>query len=122
MKENSKKMLKTAGFMAIATFLTKVLGLARDMLIAGFFGTGIEAEAYMTATRLPTTLFCSGYRWSNIICLYPGIQWCFRKGVEKEGTGVCKWICWCGNAYYLGNIGTGDNLFKRTHKLYGTGV
>ena len=55
--ENSKKMLKTAGFMAIATFLAKVLGLARDMLIAAFFGTGIEADAYMTATRLPTTLF-----------------------------------------------------------------
>lgn len=55
--ENSKKMLKTAGFIAIATFLTKVLGLARDMLIAAFFGTGIEADAYMTATRIPTTLF-----------------------------------------------------------------
>ena len=55
--ENSKKMLKTAGFMAIATFLAKALGLARDMLIAAFFGTGIEADAYMTATRLPTTLF-----------------------------------------------------------------
>ena len=55
--ENSKKMLKTAGFMAIATFLAKALGLARDMLIAAFFGTGIEADAYMTATRIPTTLF-----------------------------------------------------------------
>lgn len=55
--DNSKKMLKTAGFMAIATFMAKVLGLARDILIAAFFGTGIEAEAYMTATRLPTTLF-----------------------------------------------------------------
>ncbi|MBQ7986732.1 MAG: murein biosynthesis integral membrane protein MurJ, partial [Clostridia bacterium] len=55
--ENSKKMLKTAGFMAIATFMAKALGLARDMLIAAFFGTGIEADAYMTATRLPTTLF-----------------------------------------------------------------
>lgn len=55
--ENSKKMLKTAGFMAIATFMAKALGLLRDMLIAAFFGTGIEADAYMTATRLPTTLF-----------------------------------------------------------------
>lgn len=55
--DSSKKMLKTAGFMAGATFLAKVLGLARDMLIAAFFGTGIEADAYMTATRLPTTLF-----------------------------------------------------------------
>ncbi|MDD6213725.1 MAG: murein biosynthesis integral membrane protein MurJ [Firmicutes bacterium] len=55
--ESSKKMLKTASFMAIATFLAKVCGMARDMLIAAFFGTGIEADAYMTATRLPTTLF-----------------------------------------------------------------
>ena len=55
--ESSKKILKTAGFMAIATFLTKALGLLRDMLIAAFFGTGIEADAYMTATRLPTMLF-----------------------------------------------------------------
>ena len=55
--ESSKKIIKTAGFIAVATFLAKVLGLARDMLIAAFFGTGIEADAYMTATRLPTTLF-----------------------------------------------------------------
>ena len=56
MKE-SKVILKTAGFMAIATFLAKVCGLVRDMLIASFFGTGMEADAYLTATKLPTTLF-----------------------------------------------------------------
>lgn len=56
MKE-SKVILKTAGFMAIATFLAKVCGLIRDMLIASFFGTGMEADAYLTATKLPTTLF-----------------------------------------------------------------
>ncbi len=55
--EGSRKMLKTAGFMAAATFLAKVCGLIRDMLIAAFFGTGIEADAYMAATKLPTTLF-----------------------------------------------------------------
>lgn len=56
MKE-SKVILKTAGFMAAATFLAKVCGLVRDMLIAAFFGTGMEADAYLTATKLPTTLF-----------------------------------------------------------------
>lgn len=55
--ESSKKMLKTAGFMAMATFLAKVCGLLRDSLIAAFFGTGMAADAYMTATKLPTTLF-----------------------------------------------------------------
>lgn len=56
MKE-AKAILKTAGFMAAATFLAKVCGLIRDMLIAAFFGTGMEADAYLTATKLPTTLF-----------------------------------------------------------------
>ena len=55
--EKSRQVLKTAGFMAIATFLAKVCGLIRDMLIASFFGTGMEADAYLTATKLPTTLF-----------------------------------------------------------------
>ena len=54
-KEN--KMLKTAGFMAMATLLAKVCGMVRDMLIAAFFGSGMEGAAYMTATKLPTMLF-----------------------------------------------------------------
>lgn len=56
MKE-TRTIIKTAGFMAVATFLAKVCGLIRDMLIAAFFGTGMEADAYLAATKLPTTLF-----------------------------------------------------------------
>ena len=43
--------------MAVATLLSKVLGLIRDALIAAFFGTGMEADAFMTASKAPTTLF-----------------------------------------------------------------
>ena len=50
-------MLKTAGFMAIATLLAKMCGLLRDVLIAAFFSTGFEGTAYLTATQLPMTLF-----------------------------------------------------------------
>jgi putative peptidoglycan lipid II flippase len=55
--EQANKMLKTASFMAIATLLAKLCGMARDMLIASFYGSGIQATAFMTATKLPTTLF-----------------------------------------------------------------
>ncbi len=51
------KMLKTAGFMAAATLLAKICGLVRDMLIAAYFATGYQGEAYVTATKLPTMLF-----------------------------------------------------------------
>ncbi len=50
-------MLKTAGFMAIATLLAKLCGLARETLIAAFFSTGSEGAAYLAATQLPMTLF-----------------------------------------------------------------
>lgn len=50
-------MLFTAGFMAFATFLAKALGQVRDSLMAAYFGTGIEADAFMLASKIPTTLF-----------------------------------------------------------------
>ena len=50
-------MLLTAGFMAAATLVAKVLGLIRDSLIAAFFATGMQADAFMAASKLPTTLF-----------------------------------------------------------------
>ena len=53
----SKGVLKTAGFMAIATLLAKLCGLARETLIAAYFSTGSEGSAYLTATQLPITLF-----------------------------------------------------------------
>ena len=43
--------------MAAATLLAKALGLVRDSLIAAFFGTGMEADAFMAASKAPTTLF-----------------------------------------------------------------
>ena len=43
--------------MAAATLAAKALGLVRDSLIAAFFGTGMEADAFMAASKAPTMLF-----------------------------------------------------------------
>ncbi len=56
-KESGRKMLIIAGFMAFATFVSKALGLVRDSMMGAYFGTGIEADAFMAASKLPTTLF-----------------------------------------------------------------
>lgn len=50
-------MLTTAVFMVAATLLSKVLGLARDSLLTAFFGAGMESDAFLTASTIPTTLF-----------------------------------------------------------------
>lgn len=51
------KLLKTASFMAFATFLAKACGLVRESLITAFFGVGNTVDAYFAASQLPTTLF-----------------------------------------------------------------
>ena len=43
--------------MAVATLLAKACGLIRDSMIAGYFSAGMETDAFMTATKLPTMLF-----------------------------------------------------------------
>lgn len=75
-----QKMLKTAGFMAMATLLAKVCGLIRDSLIAAYFSTGIEADAFLTASKLPTMLFdmvIGGVISASFIPIFNGI-------LEKE--------------------------------------
>ena len=56
-KTSGQKMLLTAGFMAMATLLSKVLGLVRDSLLTAYFGSGLESDAFLTASTIPTTLF-----------------------------------------------------------------
>ncbi len=52
-----KKMLLLAVFMAVATLLSKVLGLARDSMLTAYFGSGLESDAFTTASTIPTLFF-----------------------------------------------------------------
>ncbi len=56
MKQEAR-LARTAVFMVAAVLLSKVLGMLRDVLVAGAYGTGGEAIAYETASRLPILLF-----------------------------------------------------------------
>ena len=51
------KAIKMAGFMIFATLLAKVMGMYRDILFAALYGTGPEAVAYATASRIPLLFF-----------------------------------------------------------------
>ena len=54
---NVKNVFKTAGFMIIATLLAKLVGMYREVLFASLFGTGTNAVAYLTASRIPLLFF-----------------------------------------------------------------
>jgi putative peptidoglycan lipid II flippase len=50
------RLARSAGLIGLATFSSRVLGLVRDVVQAYFFGTGLQADAFTVATRIPTLL------------------------------------------------------------------
>ncbi len=52
MSENHK-IAKAATTIGTGTFLSRILGFLRDMVIANFFGAGMAADAFFVAFRIP---------------------------------------------------------------------
>ena len=52
----SERLSKSAGLIGAATLASRVLGLVRDAVQGHFFGTGLENDAFVVATRIPTLL------------------------------------------------------------------
>ena len=52
---NNNKTFLSAGIIAIGVLLSRLTGLIRDVIFASFLGTGIVAEAFYVAFRLPNT-------------------------------------------------------------------
>lgn len=66
-------MLKYGALFAIATFVSRVTGLLRDILLAHKFGAGIEFDAYVVAISFPFLLrraFAEGAMTSAFVPLY----------------------------------------------------
>lgn len=55
MTENTK-VTRAAGVVGTATFLSRILGFVRDVVIAGFFGAGLASDAFFVAFRIPNLL------------------------------------------------------------------
>lgn len=57
LSKSKNGILFTAGFMAMATLLSKALGLVRNSMLTAYFGSGMESDSFLTASTLPTLLF-----------------------------------------------------------------
>lgn len=56
MSSENKKMVKAAGTVGIYTLLSRILGFVRDMMMAGYFGSGLITDAFIAAFRLPNLM------------------------------------------------------------------
>ncbi|MBW2513964.1 MAG: murein biosynthesis integral membrane protein MurJ, partial [Deltaproteobacteria bacterium] len=52
----TSQVTKAAGVVGGATFLSRVFGLLRDIVIAGYFGAGMASDAFFVAFRIPNLL------------------------------------------------------------------
>lgn len=50
------KLAKSAGSMSAAVFISRILGLVRDIVFANFFGTSYAADAFQVAFQIPNLL------------------------------------------------------------------
>lgn len=57
MSEKGNQAVKTVSFMMLITLLGKILGLVREQFLAATYATGMEAAAFLTASRIPRTFF-----------------------------------------------------------------
>lgn len=51
-----KNVSRAAGVVGFYTLISRILGLLRDMVLARFFGTGMVADAFFVAFRIPNLL------------------------------------------------------------------
>src|SRR5436189_3402858 len=59
----SEHLARSAGVTAVATLASRILGLARDQVLAALFGAGNEMDAFIVAFRIPNLvrdLFAEG--------------------------------------------------------------
>ncbi|MBW1772585.1 MAG: murein biosynthesis integral membrane protein MurJ [Deltaproteobacteria bacterium] len=55
-KHHKENVSQAAGTVGFYTFLSRILGLVRDMVIAKYFGSGPAADAFFVAFRIPNLL------------------------------------------------------------------
>lgn len=56
LRSEGEKVSRAAGVVSLFTLLSRVLGLMRDMVVAALFGSGMTADAFFVAFRIPNLL------------------------------------------------------------------
>ncbi len=80
-KDNSTK---TISIVMVITLLGKVLGLFRDRLLAINYGTGMEANAFLTASRIPRVFFDAVFASAIAACFIPVFsEYLTQRGRDK---------------------------------------
>jgi len=80
-EERQNNATKTISMVMLVTLIGKILGLYRDRLLAVHYSTGMEANAFFTASRIPRVFFDAVFASAIAACFIP----VFSEYLEKKG-------------------------------------
>jgi len=81
---SQKNQTKTISAVMALTLLGKLLGLYRDRLLAVRYGTGMAANAFYTASRIPRVFFDAVFASAIAACFIPAFSECLQKRGRTE--------------------------------------
>lgn len=82
--EKKERPVWVVTLMMVITFSGKVLGLLRDRLLTINYGSGMEANAFLTASRIPRVFFDAVFASAISASLIPVFSELLRKKGKKE--------------------------------------
>ena len=91
--QEKRRIARATGIMAMATGLSRVAGLVRDMVVAAVFGAGFAADAFFVAFTIPNLLrrfFAEGSLTAAFVPTFAEVH--HRDGCEASRE-VFR-ICW----------------------------
>lgn len=82
--QNNKKLIKSGISLSALTFLSRIMGLIREMTKAAFLGTSMYADAFTTAFMIPNLLRRLFAESSVSVAFIPTFKEYISKGDSKE--------------------------------------
>ncbi|MCX5666203.1 MAG: murein biosynthesis integral membrane protein MurJ, partial [Candidatus Omnitrophica bacterium] len=87
---DKKHLIRSTGVIGLATAISRILGFARDIVIANFFGTGLAAQAFFVAFRIPNSLRDLVGEGATNAAIVPVLTGYKAKGENKEFLRISK--------------------------------
>lgn len=84
MEKKKRSAAVTVAVMTLITLGGKLLGLVRDRLLTVNYGSGMEANAFLTASRIPRVFFDTVFSSAIAACLIPVMGEVMEKRGKKE--------------------------------------
>ncbi len=84
LNSQTKTIAASAIILAVATLISRILGLVRDRLLAGRFGAGTDLDIYFASFQIPDLIYNVLFTGSIVVCFLPLFSEYYLKDKEES--------------------------------------